>query len=188
MPASSCDRCCPGPCDEPRQSLLAGWQDRGDTIQVPALWYYEITSALSKGVTFKEFSRDQAEEMLALITEFDFAVIVPDAAQVQRAFDWTLRLRRAQPTTASTWRWPRRPAMACGPPMSVCTTQPNRSCPGCIGWVIRAHNQRLPLRCNWSLPPQVPWCAIIFATIPCNPNQGEASWPTNPRSHPLTSR
>ena len=74
------------------------WQDgraRGDTIQVPALWYYEITSALSKGVYFKEFSRDQAEEMLALITEFDFAVIVPDAAQVQRAFDWTLRLHRA---------------------------------------------------------------------------------------------
>ncbi len=95
MPASSCDRCCPGPCESDVKALLAGWQDRGDTIQVPALWYYEITSALSKGVTFKEFSRNQAEEMLALITEFDFAVMAPDAAQVQRAFDWTLRLRRA---------------------------------------------------------------------------------------------
>ena len=48
-----------------------------------------------RSVTFKEFSRDQAEAMLALITEFDFAVIAPDAAQIQRAFDWTLRLRRA---------------------------------------------------------------------------------------------
>ena len=85
----------PGPLRERVKALLAGWQNRGDTIQVPALWYYEITSALSKGVYFKEFSRDQAEEMLALITEFDFAAIVPDAAQVQRAFDWTLRLRRA---------------------------------------------------------------------------------------------
>ena len=85
----------PGPLREPVKALLAGWQDRGDTIQVPALWYYEITSAISKGVYFKEFSRNQAEEMLALITEFDFAVIVPDAVQVQRAFDWTLRLRRA---------------------------------------------------------------------------------------------
>ena len=85
----------PGPLRERVKALLAGWQNRGDTIQVPALWYYEITSALSKGVYFKEFSRDQAEEMLALITEFDFAVIVPDATQIQRAFDWTLRLRRA---------------------------------------------------------------------------------------------
>ena len=94
MPASSYDPCCPGP-SRTHQTLLAGWQARGDTIQVPALWYYEITSTLSKGVYFKAFDRDQAEAMLALITEFDFAVIVPDAAQVQRAFDWTLRLRRA---------------------------------------------------------------------------------------------
>ena len=85
----------PGPLRERVKTLLAGWQARGDTIQVPALWYYEITSTLSKGVYFKAFDRDQAEAMLALITEFDFAVIVPDAAQVQRAFDWTLRLRRA---------------------------------------------------------------------------------------------
>ena len=56
----------PGPLREPVKTLLAGWQDRGDTIQVPALWY-----------------------------SFDFAVMAPDAAQVQRAFDWTLRLRRA---------------------------------------------------------------------------------------------
>ena len=85
----------PGPLRERVKALLAGWQNRGDTIQVPALWCYEITSALSKSVYFKEFDRDQAEEMLALITEFDFAVMAPDAAQVQRAFEWTLRLHRA---------------------------------------------------------------------------------------------
>ena len=85
----------PGPLRERVKVLLAGWQARGDTIQVPALWYYEITSALSKGVHFKEFTRVQAEEMLALITEFDFAVIVPDTTQIQRAFDWTIRLQRA---------------------------------------------------------------------------------------------
>ena len=33
--------------------------------------------------------------MLVLITEFDFDVIVPDAAQIQRAFDWTIRLQHA---------------------------------------------------------------------------------------------
>ena len=85
----------PGPLREHVKALLAGWQARGDTIQVPVLWYYEITSVLSKGVYFKEFNRVQAEEMLGLITEFDFAAIAPDATQIQRAFNWTLRLRRA---------------------------------------------------------------------------------------------
>jgi predicted nucleic acid-binding protein len=59
-----------------RQNGQTGWREA--TRSLPIFWY-------------KEFSRDQAEEMLALITEFDFAVRVPDAAQVQRAFEWTLR-------------------------------------------------------------------------------------------------
>ena len=84
----------PGPLRERVKALLAGWQNRGATIHVPALWYYEITSALSKGVYFKEFTRVQAEELLALITEYDIAVIVLDAAHIQRAFDWTIRLQR----------------------------------------------------------------------------------------------
>ena len=66
----------PGPLREHVKALLAGWQVRGDTIQVPALWYYEITSALSKGVYFKEFTRVQAEEILALITEFDWVQLL----------------------------------------------------------------------------------------------------------------
>ena len=85
----------PGPLRERVKALLAGWQDRGDTIRVPTLWHYEMTSALSKGVHFKAFSRVHAEELLALIAEFDFQVSIPDATQIQRAFDWTLRLRRA---------------------------------------------------------------------------------------------
>ena len=85
----------PGPLRERIKALLAGWQARGDTIQTPALWHYEVTSAFSKGVHFNEFTRDQAEGMLALIAEFDFVMVPPDAAQMQRAFDWTMRLQRA---------------------------------------------------------------------------------------------
>jgi predicted nucleic acid-binding protein len=85
----------PGPLRERVKGLLAGWQARGDRVQVPALWHYEITSACSKGVHFGEFTRSQAMHSLALLAELDLAVIVPDAAQLQRALDWTVRLRRA---------------------------------------------------------------------------------------------
>ena len=114
----------PGPLRERVKALLAGWQARGDTIQVPALWYYEITSVLSKGVYFKEFNRVQAEEMLVLIAEFDFAVVVPDATQIQRAFDWTIRLQRGglrqllPGAGRDNERWPvdgRRAAVRCDP-------------------------------------------------------------------------
>ncbi|MCX6029184.1 MAG: type II toxin-antitoxin system VapC family toxin [Chloroflexi bacterium] len=85
----------PGPLRTRIKGLLAGWGRSGDTIQVPALWRYETTSALSKGVHFKELSREQAVEALTLIAEIDVDVVVPDIAQIQRAFDWTLRLHRA---------------------------------------------------------------------------------------------
>jgi predicted nucleic acid-binding protein len=85
----------PGPLRERIKALLAEWRERGVVIQAPALWYYEVASALSKGVHFKDFSQAQAEEMLALVTEITLVVIAPDAGQAQRAFDWTLRLRRA---------------------------------------------------------------------------------------------
>lgn len=85
----------PGPLRERIKALLTEWHEHSVVIQAPALWYYEATSALSKGVHFKEFSQALAEEMLALITEITLVVSAPDASQAQRAFDWTLRLRRA---------------------------------------------------------------------------------------------
>ncbi len=85
----------PGPLRTRVKGLLAEWKRSGDTIYVPALWHYETTSALCKGVHFKEITREEALRSLTLIGELDVDVIVPDVAQIQRAFDWTLRLRRA---------------------------------------------------------------------------------------------
>lgn len=85
----------PGPLHTRTKELLAGWGKSGDTIQVPALWHYETTSALCKGVHFKEITQEQAVTALGMIAEIEVDLIVPDAAQIQKAFEWTLRLRRA---------------------------------------------------------------------------------------------
>lgn len=85
----------PGPLREHIKTLLAQWKAQDTVIHAPALWQYEVTSALSKGVHFGEFSRAQAEEVLALAMELDVMSIAPDILQMQRAFEWTLRLRRA---------------------------------------------------------------------------------------------
>jgi len=85
----------PGPLRTRTKELLAGWGRSGATIRVPALWRYETTSALSKGVHFKEITQEQAVTALGMIAEIEVEIIVPDAVQIQKAFEWTLRLRRA---------------------------------------------------------------------------------------------
>ncbi len=85
----------PGPLRTRVKELLAGWGRSGDTIRVPALWCYETTSALCKAVHFKEITREQAVTALGMIAEIEVEIIVPDATQMQKAFEWTLRLGRA---------------------------------------------------------------------------------------------
>ena len=85
----------PGPLRTRVKEMLAGWGRSGDTIWVPALWHYETTSALCKGVHFKDITQEQAVAALGMIAEIEVDIILPDAAQIQKAFEWTLRLRRA---------------------------------------------------------------------------------------------
>jgi predicted nucleic acid-binding protein len=85
----------PGVLQAPLQGLLAEWLRNGDTVYVPTLWRYETTSALSKGVHFKELTEEEAQRALVLIGGLKVEMVVPDVRLAQKAFDWTLRLRRA---------------------------------------------------------------------------------------------
>ena len=67
----------------------------GDTTYVPALWCYETTSTLTKLIHFKALTEAEAIRALNLISALEVELIPPDSNQAQRAFDWTLRLRRA---------------------------------------------------------------------------------------------
>jgi predicted nucleic acid-binding protein len=85
----------PGVLQARLQGLLAEWLRNGDTVYVPTLWRYETTSALSKGVHFKELTEDEARRALVSIAGLKIEMVAPDVRLAQRAFDWTLRLRRA---------------------------------------------------------------------------------------------
>ncbi|MER3458171.1 MAG: hypothetical protein C4309_05650 [Chloroflexota bacterium] len=58
----------------------------------PALWLYEITSALSKAVHFGDLTPDEGRRVLALVQKLDVQLRPPDDVQADLAFDWTMRL------------------------------------------------------------------------------------------------
>ncbi len=75
------------------QAVLARLQDR--QLVAPALWIYEITSALAKAVHFEQLTPSEGEAALRQALSLGVQVILPDETQARLAFDQTLRLKRA---------------------------------------------------------------------------------------------
>lgn len=61
----------------------------------PALWGYEITSAIAKAVHFEQLTLDEGRQALEALALLNVRLIPPDAEQNLAAFEWTLRLKRA---------------------------------------------------------------------------------------------
>ena len=85
----------PGPYQESCQRLLAQWHSDGDVLCAPALWLYEITSALCKVVHFGQITGDEGRSALTLAQNLGVRLYTPDDTQSAMAFDWTVRLGRA---------------------------------------------------------------------------------------------
>lgn len=64
-------------------------------LVAPALWAYETTSALCKAVHFGQLTPDEGWRALDQLVRLGVRLIAPDAVQNRRAFEWTLRLKRA---------------------------------------------------------------------------------------------
>jgi predicted nucleic acid-binding protein len=75
------------------QAVLARLQDR--QLVAPALWIYEVTSAMSKAVHYKQLNHLDAQAALHQVLSLGVQVILPDDTQAHLAFDQTLRLQRA---------------------------------------------------------------------------------------------
>jgi len=71
------------------------WKHQGCALLAPALWLYEMTSALCKTVRLGELAPAEGQRALALAQRLGVHLIPPDDAQAQSAFAWTLRLNRA---------------------------------------------------------------------------------------------
>ncbi len=85
----------PNPQQAALQQQIDRWRKAGVRLQAPTLWLYEITSALSKSVHFGQLSEGEARPALQLVQVFDIELHMPNAAMVQMAFEWALRLQRA---------------------------------------------------------------------------------------------
>lgn len=83
------------PLQERCRDLMARLVAGGHEVVAPALWAYEITSTLSKAVHLGQLTPVEGREALARIAALGIRLIPPDEAQNQRAFDWTLRLKRS---------------------------------------------------------------------------------------------
>lgn len=75
------------------QAVLAQLKNR--RLIVPALWIYEITSALAKAVHFEQLTASEARSALHQAMSLGVQVILPDETQANLAFDQALQLNRA---------------------------------------------------------------------------------------------
>lgn len=85
----------PSPQADRYRALMAHWHRDGRVLCAPALWLYEITSALCKGVHFGQITCDEGQQALNLAQKLGVQLFPPDDAQSRMAFDWTRKLERA---------------------------------------------------------------------------------------------
>jgi predicted nucleic acid-binding protein len=83
----------PNPELQASQAVLARLKD--SSLVAPALWVYEITSAFSKAVHFKQITLDEGREAIQQSLGLGVQVIVPDETQSLLAYAWTMKLERA---------------------------------------------------------------------------------------------
>jgi len=85
----------PGPQQAQFRSLVTQWLGDRHELVAPALWLYELTSALCKAVRFSELTPEEGERALALARSLGVELISPDSEQARAAFHWTIQLNRA---------------------------------------------------------------------------------------------
>jgi predicted nucleic acid-binding protein len=82
----------PNPEQDRCRAVIAGFE--GKQLAVPALWMYEVSSAITKAVHFGHLTADEGRMALRQAMRLNIRVIMPDETQNALAFEWTLRLKR----------------------------------------------------------------------------------------------
>ncbi|MFA5508308.1 MAG: type II toxin-antitoxin system VapC family toxin [Vulcanimicrobiota bacterium] len=85
------------PLAEKARSKLGEWDRASLRLRSPGLWYYEVASALSKLVRFKELSWEQARTAMKLALDLQVELVTPDSTDYRAVWQWTEQLQRAAP-------------------------------------------------------------------------------------------
>lgn len=84
----------PLPWSQASQDLMGQWIVAGVDLPVPALWHYEVLSALQKFVVGGRFSGQAAEMLFADILGLGFVVAPPASALAPAILQWARRLEQ----------------------------------------------------------------------------------------------
>ena len=63
-------------------------------LVAPALWMYEVTSAVTKAAYAGQLSMDEGQAAIAQASALRVSLIPPDEFQSRLAFNWTVKLKR----------------------------------------------------------------------------------------------
>ncbi|MEM7534239.1 MAG: type II toxin-antitoxin system VapC family toxin [Chloroflexota bacterium] len=77
------------------QEHFQAWIDQGHDLITPSLWFYEITSAITKAIHFKHLTQPEADSALQQAFDLDIEVIQPSETLAINAAAWTTKLQRA---------------------------------------------------------------------------------------------
>ena len=75
--------------------LVRQWSSQQLTLCAPTLWFYELTSILSKMVHLAELDEQDARDILDMAIGLGVQLIEPEKELARAAFAWTRRLQRA---------------------------------------------------------------------------------------------
>ncbi len=77
------------------RQLWREWSYDGFNLCAPALWVYEVTSALTKMAYFKVIKANETKLALNQLQRLDIQLFAPNKRMMTQAFNWTKRLNRA---------------------------------------------------------------------------------------------
>jgi len=77
------------------QQKLDAWKAEQIALYAPSLWWYEVTSTLTKAVFFKQLTQAEAQQALSLLHRLDMQIVTADEALIDAAMAWTFQLKRA---------------------------------------------------------------------------------------------
>ena len=90
----------PLPYSESARLMMTEWKKSGEEILAPALWEYEVTSALRRAVVIGLLEPGESVSTLQHIMHLNVKSIHPSLVLHEQALKWASRLEQARPYDA----------------------------------------------------------------------------------------
>ncbi len=86
----------PLPYSDPAQALILSEKERGSVVAAPALWSFEVVSALRRAVGLELLMPDELQTALQSICSFRIEDVPPTRELHQRSLAWSERLQTSK--------------------------------------------------------------------------------------------